>query len=99
VGNGQYHGAGMLACPRAAIDDGLIDVTLIEFLPLPELIRSLPLLYNGKIYEHPKVRFFRAKCVRADSQESARCEIDGEPLGRLPIEITVIPEAIRVLAP
>jgi len=99
VGNGQYHGAGMLACPRAAIDDGLIDVTLIEFLPLPELIRSLPLLYNGKIYEHPKVRFFRAKCVRADSQESALCEIDGEPLGRLPIEITVIPEAIRVLAP
>jgi len=45
------------------------------------------------------VRFFRAKCVRADSQESALCEIDGEPLGRLPIEITVIPEAIRVLAP
>src|SRR5262249_43142398 len=97
VGNGQYHGAGMLVCPRASINDGLLDVTLIHFLGLPELIRNLPLLYNGKIYAHPKVRFFRAKCVRADAREPTLCEIDGEPLGRLPIEIAVLPGAIRIL--
>jgi diacylglycerol kinase (ATP) len=97
VGNGQYHGAGMLVCPRASIDDGLLDITLIEFFALPELIRNLPLLYNGKIYGHPKIRSFRAKCVRADAQEPTLCEIDGEPVGRLPIEIAVVPEAIRIL--
>ena len=98
IGNGRYHGGGMLACPRAVIDDGFFDVTVIQFMRLPELVRNLTLLYNGEIYSHPKVRFFRAKWLQADSKETTLLEIDGEPLGRLPVEISIVPQAIRVLA-
>jgi YegS/Rv2252/BmrU family lipid kinase len=98
VGNGRYHGGGMLACPLAVIDDGLFDATIVRYLRLPELIRNLSLLYNGKIYNHPKVQFLRASHLRAEADEPAFVEIDGEPLGRLPVEITVIPQAIRILA-
>ena len=98
VGNGKYQGAGMLACPRAIIDDGLLDVTLIKFLRLPELIRNLRLLYNGRIYEHPKVQFMRVTNLRADSSEVVLIEIDGEVAGRLPIEISIVPRAIPVLS-
>ena len=98
VGNGQYHGGGMLACPRAEIDDGFLDVTVIQFLGLTQLVGSLRLLYNGKIYSHPKVQFFRAKSVRADSKQPTLIELDGEPLGRLPIEIFLVPRALRILA-
>ena len=98
VGNGQYHGGGMQACPRAAIDDGFLDVTLIEFMRLPELVRNLRLLYNGKIYSHSKVKFFRVMSIRADSKQTALIEIDGEPLGRLPVEISIVPRAIRLLS-
>jgi diacylglycerol kinase (ATP) len=97
IGNGQYHGAGMLACPRAVIDDGFLDVTVIPFMRLSELVRNLPLLYNGRIYAHPKVRFFRGRCVRADSRQTTLVEIDGESLGRLPVEISIVPRAIRLL--
>ena len=99
VGNGQYHGGGMWVCPGASIDDGIMNVTLIRDLTLFELIRSLPALYNGSIYGHPKVESYRAKQVHADSEDLALIEIDGEPLGRLPIEISVLPGAIRVLLP
>ena len=99
VGNGQYHGGGMWVCPRASIDDGVMDVTLIRDLTLFELVKSLPALYNGRIYEHPKVESYRAKQVHAVSDDLALIEIDGEPLGRLPIEISVLPGAIRVLLP
>lgn len=99
VGNGQYHGAGMWACPGASIDDGLLDVTVIGHLSLFELIKSLPTLYNGSIYGHPKVKSYRAKRLQADAREPALIEIDGEPLGRLPIEISIVPNAIRVLMP
>jgi diacylglycerol kinase (ATP) len=98
AGNGKYQGAGMLACPRAVIDDGLIDVTLIRFLRLPELIRNLRLLYNGEIYRHPKVQFLRVTKLRAESTESVPIEIDGEVVGRLPVEISVVPLAMRILA-
>jgi diacylglycerol kinase (ATP) len=98
VGNGRYHGAGMLVCPRAEIDDGFLDVTVIRHMSIVELGRNLSLLYNGKIYTHPKVQFFRATSIRAVSTQATLIEIDGEPLGRLPIEITVLPRAIRLLA-
>ncbi len=30
IGNGRYHGGGMHVCPRARLDDGLLEVTVIE---------------------------------------------------------------------
>jgi len=99
MGNGKYQGGGMVMCPRAVIDDGLLDVTLIHFLRVPELIRNLPLLYNGKIYTHPKVQYLRVTSLRADSKEPVLIEIDGEPLGRLPVEISVLPRAMQIVSP
>ena len=97
VGNGRYQGGGMLMCPRAVVDDGLLDVTLVEFLRIPELIRNLPMLYNGEIYRHPKVQVLQVKRLRADSKELVPIEIDGEAVGWLPVEISIVPRVMRVL--
>jgi len=99
VGNGQYHGAGMWICPGASIEDGMLDLTVIKYLSLWELVRGLPVLYNGGIYTHSKVESYRVKHVQADSLETTLIEIDGEPLGRLPIEVSILPGAIRILMP
>jgi diacylglycerol kinase (ATP) len=102
VCNGQYHGGGMWVSPGASIDDGLIDVTVMRHLPLFDLVKSLPALYNGGIYSHPKVEAHRVKHVKADCKERvepALIEIDGEPLGRLPIEISILPKTLRLLLP
>jgi YegS/Rv2252/BmrU family lipid kinase len=99
VGNGQFHGGGMWACPAARLDDGLIDVTLIHYLRLWPLARALPALYTGRVLEHPKVRSHRVTRLEADCQEPCALELDGEPLGGLPVEISVVPRAIRVLVP
>ena len=99
VGNGQYHGAGMWVCPGAVVDDGLLDVTIIGHLTLLELLRNIPTLYTGGIYSHPKVQSYKVKHLKADSREPVLIEIDGEALGRLPLEISVLPQAIRVSLP
>jgi len=96
VGNGQYHGAGMRVCPDAKLDDGVLDVTILGALSLPEMARNRSMLYDGTILNHPKVQAYRAKRVQAESQETVLIEIDGEPLGRLPIDIEVLPSALRV---
>lgn len=99
VGNGQFHGGGMWACPRAALDDGLLDITVIHYLSLFEIVRDLPVLYNGRIYEHPKVEFHRATRLEASGEGSALIELDGEPVGRLPLEIALLPGALGVYVP
>jgi len=99
IGNGQYHGAGMLVCPRAVIDDGLLDITIVDKMSLWELTRNIAMLYNGDIYNHPKVHYRQTRKLVATSREPTLIEIDGETLGTLPIEATIIPGALRMLVP
>ena len=96
VGNGQYHGAGMHICPRAIPNDGLLDVTLIEWLSPLEMAWNARILFNGRIYDHPKIHHVRVKKLAAKSQDTTRIEIDGEPLGQLPLEITALTAAVRM---
>ena len=99
LGNGRYHGGGMHPCPRAVLDDGLLEVTTIEKLSWFELIRDLRILYSENLYVHPKTRHFRAKRVVAESDEVTRIEVDGEALGRLPMEATVLERALGLAVP
>ena len=98
VGNGQYHGAGMWICPRASLDDGLLDVTIIEYMSPLRVAKDMKLLYNGRVYTHPRVRFHRVARISASAAQETLIEIDGEPLGRLPLEMEVLPRAVRFLS-
>jgi YegS/Rv2252/BmrU family lipid kinase len=101
LGNGEFQGGGMHPCPRAVLNDGLLDVTVIEYLNLFELARDIHILYSEDVYahHHPKVHQFRARRIAAESRESTHVEVDGEPLGRLPLEATVLAACLRMLVP
>jgi YegS/Rv2252/BmrU family lipid kinase len=85
VCNGQYQGGGIRIAPEAALGDGLADVTVVERVSLFEVARRLPILYNGRLYSHPRVRHWRGIRVRVEGD--APLELDGEPAGTLPMEI------------
>lgn len=97
VGNGQFHGGGMRPCPTAVPNDGVFDVTVINYAGALKLLSSISMLYSGEVYSHPKVRHFKAGKILAESASSTEIEIDGEPLGTLPLEITLLPRQLRVL--
>lgn len=98
VGNGRYHGGGMHVCPRASLDDGLLDVTVVEDLGLLRAAKDVRVLYSDNVYAHPKVHHFRARRVAAESAARVAIEVDGEPLGTLPLEVRVLPGVMNVLA-
>jgi YegS/Rv2252/BmrU family lipid kinase len=99
IGNGQYHGGGMRPCPAAVLDDGVFDVTVIEYAGALKLLGSISMLYSGEVYSHPKVRHFEAARILAESDSRTEIEVDGEPLGTLPLEITILPRQLRVMVP
>jgi YegS/Rv2252/BmrU family lipid kinase len=99
VGNGQFHGGGMRPCPAAVPNDGVFDVTIINYAGALKLLSSISVLYSGEVYSHPKVRHFEAARILAESAGTTEIEIDGEPLGTLPLEITLLPRRLRVLVP
>ncbi|MDE3179784.1 MAG: diacylglycerol kinase family lipid kinase [Acidobacteriota bacterium] len=97
VGNGCFHGGGMYPCPAARLDDGILEVTVIEYMNMVRLLRDIRVLYDGNIFTHPKVHALRGDSVSADATAPTLIEVDGEPLGRLPLEITLLPRKLRVL--
>ncbi|HET9178435.1 MAG TPA: diacylglycerol kinase family protein [Terriglobia bacterium] len=96
VGNGQFHGGGMRPCPAAVPNDGVLDVTVISYAGALKLLSSFSMLYSGEVYSHPNVRHFQAAHILAEAGGVTEIEIDGEPVGTLPLEVTLLPRQLRV---
>jgi diacylglycerol kinase family enzyme len=97
VGNGRYCGGGMRQTPDALPDDGLLDVTVIEDVGKLEIIRNLPLLYNGNIYSHPRINGYKCRKLEVTSVTPVFLEADGESLGHTPACFSVLPGALSVI--
>jgi diacylglycerol kinase (ATP) len=97
VGNGRYCGGGMRQTPLANPLDGLLDITVINGMGKLEIIRNLRILYNGKILDHPKVSGYKCKNLKVSSDSVLYTEADGESLGHLPAEFSILPTAINIV--
>ena len=106
VANSAYYGSGMKIAPAAAVDDGILDVVVIEAASRLALMRSLPKVYDGAHVDLPEVTVLSGRRVelRADAARPVSVGGDGEPLGQLPplsgspAVVEVRPRALRVIA-
>jgi len=96
--NGQYHGGGMWVAPDASMCDGLLHVTIIGDLTIPEVFLNLSKLYNGRIYDIKKVITLKGKKVAAISDDKVLLEVDGEQPGMLPAVVKTLPGALNIIA-
>jgi YegS/Rv2252/BmrU family lipid kinase len=96
--NGPYYGGGMQICPDARTDDGLLDVCLVGDLSRLAALRELPGIYQAKHLRNPKVEIVPARSLRIEGDDATRVHLDGEPFGNVPVEVTLMPGAIRIAA-
>jgi diacylglycerol kinase (ATP) len=96
LANGRFFGGGMMIAPDADPADGLLDVVVIGDLSKAAMSVLSGKIYKGLHVEHPAVEVHRARHVRVESDDEALLDVDGEPLGRCPIDVKVLPGALRV---
>lgn len=99
VANGQYHGGGMWVAPNAVIDDGRLDVTILGDLSKLQMMRNAGRIYKGTHLTMPKVSAVRGTHVEASSEDEVLIDMDGEQPGRLPVELGILPGALRLIVP
>ena len=95
---GRYCGSGMNVAPLAEVDDGLFDITLVQALSRWEVLKSLRRLFDGTLLTHPKVIALREAAGEVEAGP-VPVQADGELIGHAPVRFSILPRALRVLAP
>jgi diacylglycerol kinase (ATP) len=99
VGNGRMYGGPFPFFKQAAYDDGRLDVLLFKGISYLQMIRYLQDVFFNSRITSPDVEYFQTTSLRVNSDSPVPVEIDGEVIGSCPVEFTIKPRGLRVLAP
>lgn len=98
MANAKYFGKAMKVAPRAEVDDGLIDVVLIDVVPRWHLPFRLPQFLFGWHQNASVVRTTRAKRIELfPGPGFPAYDLDGEPVPAENAVVEILPAALRLV--
>lgn len=100
VGNGRQAGGGIVLCPDARLDDGMLEVFILPATPKgTRLDTLLALLKDGTAaLEAPTIRR-RLKWLQVETPERLHINLDGEPTEGESFRFEIEPGALRFHLP
>lgn len=101
VSNTTSVGGFRCLAPLASFDDGLLDVLVIHKQGLFELLPLILQLTNGDHVNNARISYFQTKSVTIKSRDTTRValDLDGEQHGQLPVTVTAVRAAVRLVVP
>ncbi len=100
IGNGRCAGGGFYLTPEADPSDGLLDVTLIDNVPIRTILHLMPRVMRGKHLGHPVVKSLRSNHIVMESDTPFNVHADGEIVGRSVnhVEVNIMEKRLKVLS-
>jgi diacylglycerol kinase (ATP) len=95
VANGPTYGGGMKVLPSADVNDGLLDVMILNKVSKIKLLLLFPKVYIGSHITHPAIELFKVQNIAIKS--SAPTYADGEYFGEGPIKVSIRRNNLRIL--
>ncbi len=103
IANGQYCGGGFDAAPRALLNDGLMDICIIDKVPRMRFLRLVGSYKKGTYFENPAamkvIRYRRVPHFRMEFDAPLPICIDGEIKGAKSIDFTVVKNGFNFVIP
>ena len=99
VANTQWEGGGMRVAPEARPDDGVLDIIVVEDVPLLSRLKSFPKVYKGTHVGLPFVTSWMGRKVMVKGERVLPFEFDGEWAECRECFVEVVPAALKVLVP
>jgi diacylglycerol kinase (ATP) len=97
IGNGRWTGGGMQVLPDAVMNDGRLDVCIVESLSKGAFLRSFPRVFRGSHTTHPKVQMRTGTRVQVEANRRVLVYADGELVGALPAIFEIRPATLSVV--
>ena len=103
IANGSFCGGGFCSSPKAALDDGLMDVGIVQMLPRRRFIGILPKYKAGTYLEtklgEEKVIYEKCGKLELAVAEPMNISIDGEISQFTYLKAEIVPQAFRFIVP
>jgi YegS/Rv2252/BmrU family lipid kinase len=100
LANSRQYGNGALIAPAARLDDGRLDLVVVEAQPVWRMVRRMPELFRGTLSTSPGLlmRSFTRATIGSDAPIAYHA--DGEPgLGGVDVAVCTHPGALSVRVP
>jgi len=78
VMNGKFYGGGFKPTPDASVQDGKLDICLVDYCKLPRILYLLPKYMVGTHIHAKEAHFYKVDQVDIHINEEVPCQIDGE---------------------
>lgn len=96
--NGKTYGGGFKVAPLAEINDGLLEIIVVDKLPVLKRLRYLPVIENGKHLNKPLsfLTYKTGKKITVQSTQKLKAHLDGEYMEANHFEIEVLPQFLSI---
>ncbi len=99
IGNGRFYGGQFKLFPEAKLDDGRLDVCVFENAGFFNMLRYAQAALRGAHMRLRGVQYFQADQFICRAPATVPFELDGEDVGQAPVQFSVLPRALCVIAP
>ena len=76
IANGNFYGGGMNVAPKAKIDDGKLDICIVDDISKLKVLRLLPMFMKGKHLDLSFVKYFKCSKLSLDSSLDSGINLD-----------------------
>lgn len=97
--NTPIYGGGMKIAPHAKLDDGLLDLCIVNNMNKLALLTLFPTIYFGRHLSVRQVFYSQTARFAVQTEPSTDIYADGEYVCQTPAEVSIAPRALTVIVP
>jgi lipid kinase YegS len=99
VGNSAQAGGGFKVCPRAKMDDGLLDLLIVPDMPLRNAVQLYDSMRNGGLDSSDLVMYHQSPWFLVESPDGMYVNLDGESRFGNSFQFDLLPRAMPLYLP
>ena len=96
ISNSRYTGTHFLIAPDASIDDGQLDITVLQKLSRLRILKLFPTIYSGRHVEYSEISNLKGARISIQSPQTMLLGPDGEFYGCSPAEISCLHRDLNI---
>ena len=99
ISNIQLYAGIVRPSPEARVDDGLLDVCIFKGKSFAYTASHFISIALGQAAQNLQLINLRGQHIRVRAKRPTPVHVDAEPIGFTPIDVSVVPHALRVIVP